>query len=122
IKAQIGIGRSRRWLQKARRPITKKETAPMPETAQLTLPVLPLHNGVVFPHMVVTIRVETEEGKTALAAARSDGRLLLVPRLDGRYSTVGTIAEIQSDDDGSVVVSGMARARVGAGSVDDSGA
>ena len=94
----------------------------MPETAQLTLPVLPLHNGVVFPHMVVTIRVETEEGKTALAAARSDGRLLLVPRLDGRYSTVGTIAEIQSDDDGSVVVSGMARARVGAGSVDDSGA
>jgi ATP-dependent Lon protease len=94
----------------------------MPETAQLTLPVLPLHNGVVFPHMVVTIRVETEEGKTALAAARSDGRLLLVPRLDGRYSTVGTIAEIQSDDDGSVVVSGMARARVGAGSVDGTGA
>ncbi|HLF42664.1 MAG TPA: endopeptidase La [Acidimicrobiia bacterium] len=94
----------------------------MPETAQLTLPVLPLHNGVVFPHMVVTIRVETDEGKTALAAARSDGRLLLVPKLDGRYSTVGTIAEIQSDEDGSVVVSGMARARVGAGSVDDSGA
>ncbi len=95
----------------------------MPDTAQLTLPVLPLHNGVVFPHMVVTIRVETEEGKTALAAAsRSDGRLLLVPKLEGRYSTVGTIAEIQSDDDGSVVVSGMARARVGAGSVDDSGA
>ncbi|HET7846181.1 MAG TPA: endopeptidase La [Acidimicrobiia bacterium] len=95
----------------------------MPETAQLTLPVLPLHNGVVFPHMVVTIRVETEEGKTALAAAaRSDGRLLLVPKLEGRYSTVGTIAEIQSDEDGSVVVSGLARARVGAGSVDDSGA
>ena len=95
----------------------------MPETAQLTLPVLPLHNGVVFPHMVVTIRVETEEGKTALAAAvKSDGRLLLVPKLEGRYSTVGTIAEIQSDEDGSVVVSGLARARVGAGSVDDSGA
>ena len=52
----------------------------MPETAQLTLPVLPLHNGVVFPHMVVTIRIETDEGKTALAAAsRSNGRLLLVP-------------------------------------------
>ena len=70
----------------------------MPDTAQLTLPVLPLHNGVVFPHMVVTIRVETEEGKTTLAAAsRSDGRLLLVPKLEGRYSTVGTIAEIQSE-------------------------
>ena len=95
----------------------------MPETAQLTLPVLPLHNGVVFPHMVVTLRIETEEGKTALAAAKSDGRLLLVPRLEGRYAAVGTIAEIQqSDDTGNVVVSGIARARVGAGSVDETGA
>ncbi|MCH7899968.1 MAG: endopeptidase La [Acidobacteria bacterium] len=96
----------------------------MPQTAQLTLPVLPLHNGVVFPHMVVTIRVETDEGLTAFAAAeKSDGRLLLVPRVEGRYATVGTIADIQqSDDDGNVVVSGLARARVGAGSVDESGA
>jgi ATP-dependent Lon protease len=96
----------------------------MPETAQLTLPVLPLHNGVVFPHMVVTIRIETEEGRTALSAAsRSDGRLLLVPRLEGRYAAVGTIADIQqSDGDGNVVVSGVSRARVGAGSVDENGA
>jgi ATP-dependent Lon protease len=48
----------------------------MPETAQLTLPVLPLHNGVVFPHMVVTVRVETDEGRTAFEAAdQSDGRI-----------------------------------------------
>jgi len=97
----------------------------MPHTAQLTLPVLPLHNGVIFPHMVVTVRVESSEGKTALAAAaRSDGRLLLVPRLEGRYAAVGTIAEIQQTDDGdgTVVVSGVARARVGAGSVDEAGA
>jgi len=96
----------------------------MPETAQLTLPVLPLHNGVVFPHMVVTIRVETDEGKIAFAAAeQTDGRLLLVPRVEGRYAAVGTIADIQqADDEGNVVVSGLARARVGAGSVDESGA
>jgi len=95
----------------------------MPDTAQLTLPVLPLHNGVVFPHMVVTLRIETEEGKIALAAARDDERLLLVPRLEGRYAAVGTIAEIQqSDENGNVVVSGVARARVGAGSVDENGA
>ncbi|MEX0864032.1 MAG: endopeptidase La [Acidimicrobiia bacterium] len=94
------------------------------QTTQLTLPVLPLHNGVVFPHMVVTIRVETAEGKTAIAAAdKSDGQLLLVPRLEGRYASVGTIADIQqSDDDGNIVVAGRSRARVGAGSVDDSGA
>lgn len=95
----------------------------MPETAQLTLPVLPLHNGVVFPHMVVTIRVDSEEGKAALAAAeRTGGRILLVPRLQGRYAAVGTIADLQSDEDGNIVVSGVARARVGAGSVDENGA
>ena len=95
----------------------------MPDTAQLTLPVLPLHNGVVFPHMVVTISVESDEGKTALdAAERSNGRLLLVPRLEGAYASVGTIADIQSDEDGNVVVTGVARARVGAGSTDENGA
>ncbi len=95
----------------------------MPDTAQLTLPVLPLHNGVVFPHMVVTIRVETEEGTAALAATdRSNGQLLLVPRLKGRYAAVGTIADVQADEDGNIVVSGSARARVGAGSVDENGA
>lgn len=95
----------------------------MSDTPQLTLPILPLHNGVVFPHMVVTVKIETAEGKSAIAAAeQSNGRLILVPRLDGRYSTVGTIADIQqADEDGNVVVSGIARARVGAGSVDDNG-
>jgi ATP-dependent Lon protease len=89
-----------------------------------TLPVLPLRNGVVFPHMVVTLRIETAEGKIALAAAEgSDQRLILVPRVQGKYAAVGTVAEIQqADDEGNVVVSGIARARVGAGSTDGSGA
>ncbi len=95
----------------------------MPETTHLTLPLLPLHNGVVFPHMVVTVRIETEEGRTALAAAaEGDTQLLLVPRVDGKYASVGTIAEIQRIDDDNIVISGVARARVGAGSTDGDGA
>jgi ATP-dependent Lon protease len=97
----------------------------MPETTrQLSLPVLPLTNGVVFPHMVVTLKMETTEGKVALAAAqRSDGRLLLVPRVEGAYASVGTIVEISdADEDGNVVVSGVSRARVGSGSTDEAGA
>src|SRR5919106_3031008 len=95
----------------------------MPETTQTTLPVLPLHNGVVFPHMAVTIQVSSEEGTTALAAAdKTGGRVLLVPRLQGRFATVGTIAQIQGDEDGNIVVSGESRARVGAGSIDENGA
>ena len=93
-------------------------------TQQLSLPVLPLTNGVVFPHMVVTLKMETTEGKVALAAAQaSEGRLLLVPRVDGAYASVGTIVEISDpDDDGNVVVSGVSRARVGSGSSDENGA
>ena len=52
----------------------------MANTRELTLPVLPLSNGVVFPHMVVTLRIETDESRTAIAAAeQSDGLLLLCP-------------------------------------------
>ncbi|HET9259007.1 MAG TPA: endopeptidase La [Acidimicrobiia bacterium] len=95
----------------------------MPETTQTTLPVLPLHNGVVFPHMAVTVQVSSDEGRNALRAAdKTGGRLLIVPRLQGRYATVGTIAMVQSDDEGNIVVSGESRARVGAGSVDETGA
>jgi ATP-dependent Lon protease len=95
----------------------------MPETTQLTLPVLPLHNGVVFPNMAVTLQVSSDEGRTALAAAEgTDGRVLLVPRLEGRFASVGTIARIQDDEDGNVLVSGESRARVGAGNSDENGA
>ncbi len=96
----------------------------MPNTTHTSLPVLPLRNGIVFPHMVVTLRIETEEGKAALAASHAaGGRMLLVPRIDGRYASVGTVAEIQQiGDDSNVVVSGLARARVGVGSTDDQGA
>ena len=95
----------------------------MPNTSQLTLPVLPLHNGVVFPNMAVTIQVATDEGRVALeAAAKTGGRILIVPRNKGSYASVGTIATVQNDEDGNVVVSGESRARVGAGSVDENGA
>ena len=68
----------------------------MANTRELTLPVLPLSNGVVFPHMVVTLRTETEESRTAVAAAQqSDGMLLLVSKLNGKYASVGTVAQIK---------------------------
>ena len=95
----------------------------MADTRELTLPVLPLRNGVVFPHMVVTLRIETEEGTTAVAAAaQSDGLMLLVPKVNGTYAGVGTVAKIQDAEGGNVVVEGLARARVGAGRTDDQGA
>jgi ATP-dependent Lon protease len=88
-------------------------------TSQLTLPVLPLRNGVVFPHMVVTLQVDTDEGKTALDAAGDAGdQILLVPRIDEGFAAYGTIARIQnmeSGDSRTVLVQGLSRARIGSG-------
>ncbi len=87
----------------------------------VSLPVLPLRNGVVFPHMVVTVSIESDEARNAVdAAENAGGRLVMVPRIDGSYSSVGTIAEIQEiSNDGetpTVLFAGVARARIGSGS------
>jgi len=92
------------------------------------LPMLPLTQGVVFPQMVVTIALETDEAKRAGAAAEKAGRrLVLVPRVDGRYSTVGTIAQIENAGELpngtlALVIRGVSRAQVGTGSVGTEGA
>ena len=93
----------------------------MNDLSTLTLPVLPLTTGVVFPQMVVTIAVESDEAQAAAEAA-SDGRLLLVPRLDGRYSRIGTVAKVESrltlpNGQPALVVRGESRAHVGGGVV-----
>jgi ATP-dependent Lon protease len=90
----------------------------MNETA-LTYPVLPLTAGVVGPGMVVTIALETAEARTAAdEAMEHTGRLLLVPRLDDRFATVGTVAKIEDTGDlpgggRALVVRGIERAVLG---------
>ena len=60
------------------------------------IPLLPLNNGVVLPNMMVTIPLEREDAQTAVAAARAEEHLvLLVPRVEGRYAGVGTVARIE---------------------------
>jgi ATP-dependent Lon protease len=94
----------------------------MAELTALTLPLLPLGAGVVLPSMVVTIALESDEARAAADAAGADGTVLLVPRIDGRYATVGTIAHIE--DRGqfpagvpALVVRADRRAHVGTGVV-----
>jgi ATP-dependent Lon protease len=91
----------------------------MADLTTTTLPVLPLRSGVVFPHMVVTVTIESDEAKRAIAAAENSGGLLvLIPQLDEKYASVGTIAEIQEVSTGigtTALISGVSRARIGAG-------
>jgi ATP-dependent Lon protease len=94
----------------------------------VTLPLLPVTNGVVVPQMVVNLAAETDEARTAIVAAlRADRRVVLVPRVDGRFARVGTIATIEQvePDTGqpqAVLLRGVARAAIGAGQAGDAGA
>ena len=97
-----------------------------PLTATHTLPVLPLPDGVVLPEMVVTIAIQSTEAAAVLEAT-VDGRLLLVPKIDGVFATTGVIATVVDRQPGdletrgervpTVTVRAETRARVGAGVV-----
>src|SRR5262245_50307278 len=93
----------------------------MTDTRTELLPLLPLNTGVVLPGMVVTITLESDEAKRAAAAAEAaGGRMVLVPRIDGRFSTVGTVTQIESagelpNGSRALVVRGTGRARIGSG-------
>src|SRR6266511_1621303 len=95
----------------------------MPEQLETKiLPLLPLTTGVVLPHMVVTLTLETPEARAAVTAARSaDDTLLLVPRTEaGAYARVGTVAKIEEigRTPGGVqalVIRGLHRALIGSG-------
>src|SRR4051812_23445186 len=94
----------------------------MPElTETQALPVLPLATGVVLPNTVASLTLESDEAIAAVAAANDgDGRLLLVPRIDGRYARVGTVAVVEESGDlpngvSAAIIRGLNRATLGAG-------
>jgi ATP-dependent Lon protease len=101
----------------------------MADLDTLTLPVLPLNNDVVLPHMVVTLALETDEARSAAdAAQRSGDTLMLLPRLeDGRYARVGTIARIENRGNlpggiPALIIRATTRAEVGTGVVGETSA
>ncbi|MGH2724139.1 MAG: endopeptidase La [Actinomycetota bacterium] len=93
----------------------------MAELKTEVLPLLPLTTGVVLPGMVVTLTVESDDARRAIDAARdADGTLLLVPRVDGRYARIGTVATLEEigrlpNGVEALVIRGLHRAVVGTG-------
>jgi len=97
----------------------------------LSLPVLPLDDNVVLPSMVVPLDLSAAEPRAAieaaqLAAAAAGGdakaQLLLVPRPDGKYIQIGTLATIEQvgrlpSGERAAVVRGTARVLIGTGTV-----
>jgi ATP-dependent Lon protease len=101
----------------------------------LSLPVLPLDDSVVLPTMVVPVEISGAEIRAAIEAARlsasapgvaktSDDKpqLLLVPRLGGKYSSVGTLGVVEQtgrlpSGEPAAVIRGLSRVRIGTGTV-----
>jgi ATP-dependent Lon protease len=83
------------------------------------LPLLPLTSGVVLPGMVFTMALESEEATAAAeAAGAADGHFVIVPFIDGRYASVGVVAEVMESGElpggmAAVAVRGVERARLG---------
>ena len=100
---------------------------PTPATGALqNVPVLPLRDVVVYPHMVIPLFVGREKSIQALdVAMRTDKRIMLVaqkqadvddPKADDLYriATVATILQLLKLPDGTVkvLVEGVDRARI----------
>ncbi|MFD0273257.1 endopeptidase La [Kitasatospora sp. NPDC127111] len=92
----------------------------------LTLPVLPLDDEVVLPGMVVPLDLKDTEVRAAVEAARAAAagtgkpQVLLVPRVDGSYAAVGTLATVEqvgrlADGDPAALVRAVRRVRIGTG-------
>ena len=98
-----------------------------PKSESELLPVLPLDDVVVLPHMTVTLGVEGDTQRAAIEAARQGNHLVvLVPRIEGRFAQVGTVARLQ--DSGQLpngaevtILRGEYRARLGGGQADVGG-
>ncbi len=93
-------------------------------TSSITLPVLPLPDGVVLPDTVVTISLQSAEARAVAEAAAPNRHLLLVPRYETaagtRFARVGVIATLEDtgelpDGTPAITVKTHQRARVGAG-------
>ena len=81
-----------------------------------TLLLVPIDDSVVFPNMTVTLTVETGD----------EERVLLVPRQEGEFASVGTVAEVVErlrlpGGVPAVALNGLHRAVAGAASTDPSG-
>ncbi|HXC78529.1 MAG TPA: endopeptidase La [Candidatus Acidoferrum sp.] len=92
------------------------------------LPVLPMDDVVVLPHMSVTLAVDGDSQKAAIEAARQGNRLiLLVPRIDGQYGKIGTVARLGESAElptgaEAFIIRGEYRAHLGSGQADIGGA
>ena len=88
--------------------LPESESESVADKPTVAYPVLPIPDGVIFPEMVITVTMQSEEARRLLddttdntAGSADDGRaatLLLVPKTDDKYAKVGVTATVVSRD------------------------
>jgi len=106
---------------------------PLERSERIDIPVLPLRDVVVYPHMVIPLFVGREKSIRCLEAAMEQDKLILLvaqkdsnvddPKIDEIYEvgTVATILQLLKLPDGTVkvLVEGLQRARINKLSISD---
>jgi ATP-dependent Lon protease len=91
------------------------------------LPLVALAGRVILPHMTVPVAVDSAEARAAIVAAReTDGLVILVPKIDGRYASVGTVAHVEEsgrlpDGRDASVLRGLYRGVLTSGAIERAG-
>src|SRR3989442_10577629 len=105
-----------------------EEREDVPLNSELLLPLRRKDARVILPHMTVPVAVDSESARAAVVASRqTDGLVVLVPRIDGQYARVGTVAHIEEsgrlpDGRQASVFRGQYRAVLNSGAMEREGA
>src|SRR5262245_27186768 len=71
-------------------------------SATTALPLIPLDDVIVLPGMALTVDLASAEANAAVDESLADsalqpGRVVLVPRTEGRFARIGVVAQIEGD-------------------------
>ena len=73
------------------------ETPDTPEFTPQSLPLIPLEDALVLPGMALSVDLASPEANAAVDEVGDDRKVVLVPRVDGRFARIGVIAVLEGE-------------------------
>ena len=73
------------------------DTPETPDFSPLSLPLIPLEDALVLPGMALSVDLASPEANAAVDEIGDDRKVVLVPRVDGRFARIGVIAVLEGE-------------------------
>ena len=73
------------------------DTPDTPDFSPLSLPLIPLEDALVLPGMALSVDLASPEANAAVDEIGDDRKVVLVPRVDGRFARIGVIAVLEGE-------------------------